>query len=50
MALINETAGPWIPALIYDLCCIYFLGLLYQRMILPGGHIYMTPERVVGNN
>jgi len=49
MTLINEAPGPCIPALIHDLCGIYFPGLLYQRMILPGGHVYLTPERVVGD-
>lgn len=50
MTLINETAGPCIPVLIHDLCCLYFPDLLYESMILPGGHTYLTPERVVGDD
>ena len=47
MTLINETAGACIPVLIPDLYCMYFPGLLYQRIIFPGGHVYLTAERVV---
>jgi hypothetical protein len=50
MTLINEAPGLCIPVLIHDLCCIYFPGLLYERMILLGGHEYLTAERVAGDD
>jgi hypothetical protein len=42
--------GLCIPVLVHDPCGVFFPGLLYRGMVLPGGHILYTYKRVFGDD